>query len=486
MKENHDDKIKTKKEKKLKKTTNSIDNVNEDTNKINKPKEEKKQVEKQKIIPSYQKSKEPGNKKEKKKLDKKVIKSRITIVILVALVILVGLAIFGIVSLVKYNKYKPYFGLEETMKNYGFDKVYDNQSAKTGESITKSEAVKMVLATVFNTNDISGFAGEPEENYNNAMWVEYAKYRGIIGEADVTKDNADEKATYIEVIRYFVNAKTKILEKEVNSAIDLKVKDIDKYKPDEKIAIEDMIANEIITINKKKINGDSKIFKGQMNEIISNFLVKYNTITIEDAKVNINEDKMPSNKDQYPYTLSDVDKSVYEKEDYIYDKNSYENAKSVYSEKKEFYFQISNYVEQYFNTILNVDYTTINTDKFAADILPYMLYGVDKEKVKEYVQYVKDNKIVLKGNAKVALPAVYYDGRNYRVRTIVEVDFSGCYTDKNLFFGDNLELETQYDTNTSKMILDVPMGESMDEDLNLSISNGSIKNWIAGSIKLEF
>ena len=115
-----------------------------------------------------------------------------------------------------------------------------------------------------------------------------------------------------------------------------------------------------------------------------------------------------------------------------------------------------------------------------------MLYGVDKEKVKEYVQYVKDNKIVLKGNAKVALPAVYYDGRNYRVRTIVEVDFSGCYTDKNLFFGDDLELETQYDTNTSKMILDVPMGESMDEDLNLSISNGSIKNWIAGSIKLEF
>ena len=176
MKENHDDKIKTKKEKKLKKTTNSIDNVNEDTNKVNKPKEEEKQVEKQKIVPSYQKSKEPGNKKEKKKLDKKVIKSRITIVILVALVILVGLAIFGIVSLVKYNKYKPYFGLEETMKNYGFDKVYDNQSAKTGESITKSEAVKMVLATVFNTNDISGFAGEPEENYNNAMWVEYAKY----------------------------------------------------------------------------------------------------------------------------------------------------------------------------------------------------------------------------------------------------------------------------------------------------------------------
>lgn len=462
MKENHDDKIKTKKEKKVQKTTNSIDNVNEDKNKINKPKEEKKQVEKQKIIPSYQKSKEPGNKKEKKKLDKKVIKSRITIVILVALVILVGLAIFGIVSLVKYNKYKPYFGLEETMKNYGFDKVYDNQSAKTGESITKSEAVKMVLATVFNTNDISGFAGEPEENYNNAMWVEYAKYRGIIGEADVTKDNADEKATYIEVIRYFVNAKTKILEKEVNSAIDLKVKDIDKYKPDEKIAIEDMIANEIITINKKKINGDSKIFKGQMNEIISNFLVKYNTITIEDAKVNINEDKMPSNKDQYPYTLSDVDKSVYEKEFKVDTQESFKNPKELYNSKKEYYTQIQDIAEGYYNTILNVDYRTINYETMKENILQYVLYGTDG--LEDYVNYVKEHKIVLEGKSSVIFPAIYFDGLEYVVRMKLEFEIKNSDTRENLLYMDPIndtESKVKYDNDKYTVYIDTYMGSSL-------------------------
>ena len=462
MKENQDDKIKTKKEKKVQKTTNSIDNVNEDINKTNEPKEEKKQVEQKKIIPSYQKSKEPGNKKEKKKLDKKAIKSRITIVILVALVILVGLAIFGIVSLVKYNKYKPYFGLEETMKNYGFDKVYDNQSAKTGESITKSEAVKMVLATVFNTNDISGFAGEPEENYNNAMWVEYAKYRGIIGEADVTKDNADEKATYIEVIRYFVNAKTKILEKEVNSAIDLKVKDIDKYKPDEKIAIEDMIANEIITINKKKINGDSKIFKGQMNEIISNFLVKYNTITIEDAKVNINEEKMPSNKDQYPYTLSDVDKSVYEKEFKVDTQESFKNPKELYNSKKEYYTQIQDIAEGYYNTILNVDYRTINYETMKENILQYVLYGTDG--LEDYVNYVKEHKIVLEGKSSVIFPAIYFDGLEYVVRMKLEFEIKNSDTRENLLYMDPIndtESKVKYDNDKYTVYIDTYMGSSL-------------------------
>ena len=112
------------------------------------------------------------------------------------------------------------------MKTYGFDKMYNNESAKTGESITKSEAIKMILSVAFNTSDISGFAGEPEENYDNAIWVEYAKYRGIIGDADITKDNANDKATYIEVIRYLANAKVKLVGKELKIVLVYPLKNI--------------------------------------------------------------------------------------------------------------------------------------------------------------------------------------------------------------------------------------------------------------------
>ena len=49
------------------------------------------------------------------------------------------------------------------------------------------------------------------------------------------------------MIRYFATAKAKILEKQLDSAVQLKVKDFDRYKSDEQVAIEDMIQNEIIT-----------------------------------------------------------------------------------------------------------------------------------------------------------------------------------------------------------------------------------------------
>lgn len=441
---------------------------------------------KKKIVPSYQKKNEPVDKKAKKKADKKLIKSRITIILVILGVLLIGLAVFGIVSLINYNRYKPYKGFEENMKTYGFDKVYDNESASTGDSITKSEAIKMVLSAVFNTSDISGFAVQPEgeDNYENAIWVEYAKYRGVITDSDINKDNANDKAIYIEVIRYFANAKTKILEKELDPAVELKVKDIDKYKTDEQTAIEDMIANEIITINTKKIKGNKHIFKGQMNEIISNFVLKYNTITVNGEKVNINEDKMPQNKDEYPYTLSSVDKSLYEIDNYEFEEGKYANAKNTFSNKKDFYLQIEDRINIYFDTILNVDYNTIDANKIIKNLKSVMLYGVEREKVEKYVNYVKEHKIILKGKSKVNFPAVYFDGRNYRVRTTLELEYVSSDTNKNLFFGDDIESDTEYDTTNNKLILDVPMGESID-NISLSISNGSISNWIAGNVIYE-
>lgn len=459
---------------------------NLDLNKLDNNTDNNKTAQKKKIIPAYQRKNEPVDKK-KKKVDKKTIKSRITIAFIVAIVLIIGFAIWGVISLINYNKYKPYKKYEETMKIYGFDTAYNNQSAKTGESVTKSEAIKVILSAALNLSDISNFAEQPEENYDNAIWVEYAKYKEIIGSDEINKDNANDKVSYIDVIRYLANAKVKIVGKELDSAVNMKVKDIDKYKTDEQTAIEDMISNEIITINTKKIKGNSHIFKGQLNELISNFAVKYNTITENDEKINISEDKEPSNKDQYPYTLASVDKKIYEIEDYVCIENQYKNAKEVYKNKKEYYSQISTYINDYFSAILNIDYNTINADELAEKIKPYMLYGIDRDEIKKYVEYVKDNKIILSGTSKVNLPAVYYDGRLYRVRTTIEVDFSKCNTNKNLFFGDDPEDDIEYDTSKNTFILDVPIGDSIDDyDFNLSIFNGSIKKWIAGQIELEY
>lgn len=441
---------------------------------------------KKKIIPSYQKKNEPIDKKAKKKTDKRVVKSRITIAIIIVSILLVGLAVYGIISLINYNKYKPYIGFEETMKTYGFDRVYNNESAKTGESITKSEAIKMILACMFNNSDISGFAKEPEgdDNYENAIWVEYAKFRGIISDSDINKDNAKDKATYIEVIRYLANAKTKILEKELDSAPSMKVKDLDNYKSDEQVAIEDMIANEIITINTKKIKGNKHIFKGQMNELISNFAIKYNTITVNGEKVNINEDKMPSNKDQYPYTLASVDKSVYEKEFYIDDENNFKSPKELYTVKKEYYTQIQEIAEGYYDTILNVDYNTINYEDMKDNILQYVLYGT--EGLEEYVNYVKNNRIIIQGKSTVIFPTIYFDGLEYNVRMKLEFEIKNSNTRDNLLYMDPINSDStkvKYDNDKYTVYIDAKMGNAIGGSNALYNDNITIVNLLLNGQK---
>lgn len=451
--------------KKIKKEENDKNNINKNQN-INKNK---------KIIPSYEQKGKTNPEKEKRKLDKYDKRKRFIIILAISIAVIIGLAVFGINLLINYNKFKPYKKYEETMKTYGFDKMYNNESTKTGESITKSEAIKMILSASFNMYDISGFAGTPKENYDNAIWVEYAKYRGIIGESDITKDNADDKATYIEVIRYLANAKVKLVGKELNSAINLKVKDFDKYKTDEQTAIEDMIENEIITVNTKKINGKKHIFKGQMNELISNYVVKYNTLTINDEKINISEDKEPSNKDQYPYTLASVDKSVYEKEFNVDDEENFKSPKELYTTKKEYYSQIQEIAEGYYDSILNIDYKTINYDEMKENLLQYVLYGVDG--LENYVNYVKEHKIVIEGKSTVMFPTIYFDGLEYVVRMKLEFEIKNSDTNYNLLYMDPINSENtkvKYENDKYTVYIDAKMGNAIEGPTALYNDNSTI------------
>lgn len=451
--------------KKIKKEENDKNNINKNQN-INKNK---------KIIPSYEQKGKTNPKKEKRKLDKYDKRKRFIIILAISIAVIIGLAVFGINLLINYNKFKPYKKYEETMKTYGFDKMYNNESTKTGESITKSEAIKMILSASFNMYDISGFAGTPKENYDNAIWVEYAKYRGIIGESDITKDNADDKATYIEVIRYLANAKVKLVGKELNSAINLKVKDFDKYKTDEQTAIEDMIENEIITVNTKKINGKKHIFKGQMNELISNYVVKYNTLTINDEKINISEDKEPSNKDQYPYTLASVDKSVYEKEFNVDDEENFKSPKDLYTTKKEYYSQIQEIAEGYYDSILNIDYKTINYDEMKDNILQYVLYGT--EGLDDYVNYVKEHKIVIEGKSTVMFPTIYFDGLEYVVRMKLEFEIKNSDTNYNLLYMDPINSENtkvKYENDKYTVYIDAKMGNAIEGSSALYNDNSTL------------
>ena len=427
------------------------ENKIENNDKINSPK----------IIPSYKKvgnkgeinkkidktkNKKTKNKKTKNKDRKRKKISIISIIIIVFLIIsiCVGISIFVI-----NNKYSAYEKYESNMKIYGFDKTYDNGSSKTSENVTKSEAIKMVIAATYNVDDISGFAKKVTDEYSNAIWVEYARKKGIINTDEINKNNADQKATYADVIRYFANAKIKLLEKTLDTETNPVIKDYEIYKSDEKLAISDAFQNKLITENTKKLDGYKTLYKGKLNEMIKNYVEKYNTIAPIGEKLNINSDKIPSNASDYPYTLASVDKSVYEKA-FVKKEDkaaNFKTPKQIYADKKEIYPQIVNRAEGYYTELLNIDYNTITEEKFYKKLSKYTINPVSPSGIKEYIAYVKENKIRIEGTAKNQAPILYFDGENYRLR--LKIDFKILYSDtkENLFYRDfeYKDFSTPYD-----------------------------------------
>ena len=386
-------------------------------------------------------------KENNKNIKSQIKDKRKKLYIIAAIVTLVIIVIAVLLSLyLNTMKYKPYIKYEAKMKTYGFDTMYNDKSAKTDEPVTKAEALKLALGAVFNKYDILNGMVTSKDAYENSSWVEFAKSNGITSE-DINVNNYKNKAKYIDTISYLENCKIKFLTNETIKDTDVNVKDIGKYSTDQQTAIKDMLANEIITLVSKNLNGNKEIFKGQLNELVVNFVEKYNTITMNGDKININPEKIPSNADQYPYTITTVDKSVYEKPfAQEYTPNVF-TPKELYAGKKLFYPQIKMYTEEFFDNILNIDYKTITEENLTQKLEQYFLIKPNETAIKAYVKQVKDNEIVIEGKSELQVPIIYSDGFSYRARMKVTFEIKHSKTKENLlyldFFGGSKKTYTQ-------------------------------------------
>lgn len=387
--------------------------------------------------------------------------SAIGIVLLVTIIMLLS-------NYLDNLKYKPYIQYEDKMKVYGFDKLYDNQSAKTNETVTKAEALKLAIASVFNTSDISGFAAEHSE-YENAIWVEYAKDMKVTTE-DININNYNNKVKYIDAITYFENCKKIFLKNEKIDDLSTKFKDLSKYTAEEQTAIRDMVSNGIIAEISSKLNGNNNIFKGQLNEIVVKFVEQYNTITMSGEKLNINPEKIPSNAVQYPYTIASVDKSVYEKPFFAAHKSESFAPRDLYKIQKEDYTHIKARIEDFFNGILNIDYKTITVDDLKSRIAPYVIYQPDRRDLEYYVKYVKDNEIIIQGNSKLQEPIIYYDGVSYRARLNLKFEIVHSKSNINLIYLDIIDgYDKTYEKTTYDIFADFYITKAMGDSNNMYV-----------------
>lgn len=500
--------------------------MNEET--LNSDKNEDLKSKKSKIVPSYIKKDTVEEKSEKKVKNKekknKHFKSKVTLVILLILALSL---IFGIYKLFNFIRFISYSDYENKMDVYGFSSLYNNGKATGSESVTKSEAIKLILAATLNKNDISEFvnsstnsddvikAQELGDNYNvayieesnsensdldeevvdttkyvekykDSAWIDYAVSKEIISNDDINEQSRSKKATYIDVLRYLSNSKNIVLGEKLDTSVTPDFKDYSSYNLKEQYALSDLVVNSIIDNSSKKINGNRKIYKAELNKLIVTYIQKYNTITINGAKLNINKEKEPSNASNYPYILANVDKSIYEKKDYIKDTTKYKNALKTYYDLKDKYYEISEIIAVYFNTILNVNYTELTDakiEKMKYNLEVIMDYYNTMEQFNKYIEYVKSNQIVMTGSATVQLPAVYFDGENYRARTKIEYTVQNATDFKNLVFKDmNLSEVQSYTKNKTEIIIDVPIAKHEDTGRLLVVAQ-PISNLISGQVK---
>ena len=424
------------------------------------------------FVPSYKNEEERLKiRKEKDRKDK--IRNTIIAVAIITVIIAIGVLSYILINL-NYSKYEHY---ETKMKIYGFDIVYDNGSAKTKEKVTRSEAIKMILSCVYNVPDIEGIAMSTDKTYSNAIWVEYAKKQGIVGQEEITEENADDRVKYQEVLVWLYNVKSKILQQTPDTEAKVEVKDINAYNADQRLAIYDLINSNVIVTNTKNINGNQRLFKGKLNELIVNFAEEYNTITVSDARININDERLPSNVAEYPYTLSGISKDIYELDFINRGANGFILPVDFYAENKQYYAQIKDFAESYYTYLVNVDYNNITVEQMKRRLKKYALQEFDDNVLNEYVEYVKQNNIKLTGTAQAQLPCIYFDGENYRVRMKIEMKVESSNTDTNLLFNDALSGNIEYKEKEYTLYADIIMAKIENSD-TLFVKEGTIETML--------
>ena len=428
------------------------------------------------FVPSYQNEEE---RREEIKQNNKKYRIRTILLSVLAIVIVAAVIITSIIiANINYSKYEKY---EDKMDLYGFSQVYDNGRANTRDKVTKSEAVKMVLACLYNVPSIEGIALPTEETYSNSIWVEYAIKQGFVTREEVNASNADDKVRYQEVLVWLYNIKAKALNIEPDTEDNFNVKDINAYNADQQLAIKDLLNSGVITVNTNRINGTQKLYKGKLNELIVNFAEEYNTITVGNSKININLEKIPSNADRYTYTLANVNKDIYEIPFVNDGKEGFISPIDYYPANKQYFTQIKTYVEGYYDYLLTVDYNNISIQQMKRKLKKYAYVEFSDEELQKYVDYVKNNKIKLNGKSTAQFPCVYFDGIDYRVRVKLEIVVENSDTKENLLFGDT---KTTYSDTQATIYIDAILAKNETSEtlfvVNTPISKMVVKN--SGSV----
>lgn len=145
--------------------------------------------------------------------------------------------------------------------------------------------------------------------------------------------------------------------------------------------------------------------------------------------------ELPSNYADFPYIIKGIPKEAYEK--HYANENRYVVRKPIerYQKYSGAMDKVALYIETFYDTILNIDYRNLDEEKVFYNI-SNSFYYVPDEDIYEYINYVKENEIVLKGTGFVIPGTLYISDGYIFVRTMLQFEVVSAKEMKNLLFGD--------------------------------------------------
>lgn len=361
-------------------------------------------------------------------------------------IILIALITIYIIDSISYGKY------DEKMKDWGFEKVYGEDNFIYG--MTKNgEAVNAIVNVLYDPYGIKEFGYKSDINHKFGTLVKFAEINGMITKGEITDKNINKNITKEKANEYLNAGIKNILEKD------------DTFVIDELLGSDRSVLSYIT----------NKIYRRDLNIVLIKLIEKYSLIDVENRAISI--ENLPINAIDYPYIVSAIPNEVYQIP-YIVDNNKikeFKKPKDLFNIYKSTYTQIKDRIEEYYNTILNVDYNKMNREEFINKIESLMQFKGSEKGYDDYIEYVTKNKIIVKGEASVLLPIMYYDGSTFRVRTKLEFTTSASIKE-NLLFGDKENDKVNYEQNSYVVYVDVPLEQSLITDSLYVTVHSALKN----------
>lgn len=386
------------------------------------------------------------------------------LLILIVIGIFVGIY-FGIRYCTITLKYKYY---TDKMVDYGYNKLYDNDKATAPQKVSNAEAIKVVMGSIMNKTEILDVYGLADTNaYDGTNWYNYSVDIGIntvitSNELKLAANKVDAVMLAVKTLESFHNISVDETKLEMSTEL------LKEYTSDEQRLLAKAVTIGIIENNDSALD-DSLLIKGELNKLVIHIVEKYSTIyygnSAGNVRVNVitDKEKLPTNYEEYPYVVDNIEKDIYELDYIVESSYAFRNPKDTYKIMGYLYGQTNDLIVRYFNKILNIDYETITEANFLQKIDKDVAYKLTEQDVQEYVQYVKDNKIKLRGSAKPLLPIMYGTGERYVIRTEIKFTVLNSETQYNLLFGDE-DNKVKYNSSEITMYVDVPTGMTLNSN----------------------